>query len=119
MGAASETPKMIGSVSRCAVIRHARSGLARLLIGLLLALGLVACGAAPEPAPLLPWGLKGQAEAPRLDVPDHDRDGVENARDRCPDLAEDVDGFADDDGCPDPDHDGDGVPDEKEPRSGS
>lgn len=32
-----------------------------------------------------------------------------SADDRCPGYAEDVDGFEDDDGCPDPDNDADGV----------
>jgi hypothetical protein len=48
----------------------------------------------------LPYGLKGGPE-PVLDEPDHDADGVPNASDRCPDLAEDVDGDRDEDGCPD------------------
>jgi outer membrane protein OmpA-like peptidoglycan-associated protein len=42
---------------------------------------------------------------------DGDRDGVPDGRDKCPAQAEDVDGFQDDDGCPDPDNDRDGVPD--------
>jgi hypothetical protein len=42
---------------------------------------------------------------------DRDGDGVRDRHDRCPDLAEDADGFRDDDGCPDPDNDRDGVPD--------
>ena len=42
---------------------------------------------------------------------DPDRDGLSGAADECPAEAEDHDGFADDDGCPDPDNDGDGVPD--------
>ncbi|MDQ3035484.1 MAG: OmpA family protein [Myxococcota bacterium] len=40
---------------------------------------------------------------------DNDRDGVEDAVDRCPNDAEDEDDFADDDGCPDLDNDADGV----------
>ncbi len=48
--------------------------------------------------------------APRIHDADHD--GVEDARDQCPELAEDVDGFEDADGCPDFDNDGDGVPDQ-------
>jgi outer membrane protein OmpA-like peptidoglycan-associated protein len=40
---------------------------------------------------------------------DTDGDGVWDRQDLCPDQAEDNDGFADDDGCPDPDDDGDGV----------
>ncbi|MEZ4267583.1 MAG: OmpA family protein [Myxococcota bacterium] len=42
---------------------------------------------------------------------DSDGDGIPDADDRCPTRAEDVDGFADLDGCPDPDNDQDGVPD--------
>ncbi|MFH1844974.1 MAG: thrombospondin type 3 repeat-containing protein [bacterium] len=42
---------------------------------------------------------------------DTDRDGIPNRKDRCPDEAEDRDGFQDLDGCPEPDNDGDGVPD--------
>ncbi len=47
------------------------------------------------------WGFDG----------DNDRDGILNSRDRCDDLAEDFDGFQDEDGCPDYDNDGDGIPD--------
>jgi hypothetical protein len=43
---------------------------------------------------------------------DSDRDGLPDAFDHCPDKAEDKDGFADDDGCPDPDNDGDGIADD-------
>jgi outer membrane protein OmpA-like peptidoglycan-associated protein len=42
---------------------------------------------------------------------DPDGDGIAGAADRCPDVAEDRDGFQDQDGCPDPDNDGDGIPD--------
>jgi hypothetical protein len=41
--------------------------------------------------------------------PDRDRDGLSDELDRCPDHAEDRDGFEDDDGCPDEDNDRDGV----------
>jgi pimeloyl-ACP methyl ester carboxylesterase len=34
--------------------------------------------------------------------------------DVCPDAAEDIDGYQDEDGCPDPDNDGDGIPDESD-----
>jgi len=40
---------------------------------------------------------------------DRDGDGFENKYDRCPDEAEDRDGYMDEDGCPDPDNDGDGI----------
>jgi outer membrane protein OmpA-like peptidoglycan-associated protein len=42
---------------------------------------------------------------------DRDKDGIFDRRDRCPLEPEDVDGFEDDDGCPDFDNDGDGIPD--------
>ncbi len=42
---------------------------------------------------------------------DGDRDGVTDRLDRCVAVSEDVDGFEDDDGCPDVDDDRDGIPD--------
>ncbi|MDB4986562.1 MAG: internalin [Myxococcaceae bacterium] len=42
---------------------------------------------------------------------DRDHDGILDDVDQCPDQAEDRDGFADEDGCPDLDNDGDSVPD--------
>jgi hypothetical protein len=49
----------------------------------------------------------GWAPDPR----DRDHDGVYDVSDRCPDEAEDRDGYQDGDGCPDPDNDLDGIPD--------
>ncbi len=40
---------------------------------------------------------------------DIDHDGVPDHADRCPKAGEDLDGYADEDGCPDPDNDRDGV----------
>jgi outer membrane protein OmpA-like peptidoglycan-associated protein len=40
---------------------------------------------------------------------DRDGDGIPDSVDKCPDRAEDFDGFEDQDGCPDIDNDGDGV----------
>ena len=40
---------------------------------------------------------------------DRDKDGIPNGADLCAEEAEDVDGFEDNDGCPDPDNDKDGV----------
>jgi outer membrane protein OmpA-like peptidoglycan-associated protein len=40
---------------------------------------------------------------------DADQDGIPNRLDKCPDDPEDLDGFQDQDGCPDPDNDGDGI----------
>lgn len=42
---------------------------------------------------------------------DRDGDAIPDDVDKCPDVAEDFDGFQDDDGCPDHDNDGDGIPD--------
>ncbi|MCB9739012.1 MAG: OmpA family protein [Deltaproteobacteria bacterium] len=42
---------------------------------------------------------------------DRDGDGLDDRDDRCPEQAEDRDGYEDDDGCPDLDDDGDGIPD--------
>jgi outer membrane protein OmpA-like peptidoglycan-associated protein len=42
---------------------------------------------------------------------DPDGDGIVGTSDHCPDVAEDKDGFQDEDGCPDPDNDADGIPD--------
>lgn len=43
---------------------------------------------------------------------DTDGDGIDDACDLCPNVAEDMNGYQDFDGCPDPDRDGDGVFDE-------
>ncbi len=42
---------------------------------------------------------------------DPDGDGIAGKSDKCPDIAEDKDGFEDDDGCPEPDNDKDGIAD--------
>jgi outer membrane protein OmpA-like peptidoglycan-associated protein len=42
---------------------------------------------------------------------DNDLDGIKNKEDKCPDQAEDKDGFQDEDGCPDVDNDKDGIND--------
>jgi len=73
-----------------------------------IAAALLWCGGGPDvptgpPTSIyLRWGDKGAESRPTLIEPDHDEDGVLNARDRCPDLPEDIDGYQDDDGCPDP-----------------
>jgi hypothetical protein len=53
--------------------------------------------------------ILGIGYAPR--TPDIDSDGIGDELDQCAELAEDIDGFEDSDGCPDFDNDGDGVPD--------
>lgn len=42
---------------------------------------------------------------------DRDGDGILDDVDQCPDVAEDLDGFEDEDGCPDFDNDADGISD--------
>ncbi len=44
-------------------------------------------------------------------APDADGDGIQDDLDMCPTEAEDMDGFEDQDGCPDLDNDGDGIAD--------
>jgi outer membrane protein OmpA-like peptidoglycan-associated protein len=45
---------------------------------------------------------------------DRDNDGIPDDLDQCPDIPEDVDGFEDEDGCPDYDNDNDGIYDSKD-----
>ncbi|NRA32396.1 MAG: hypothetical protein HRU17_03550 [Polyangiaceae bacterium] len=45
---------------------------------------------------------------------DVDQDGLGDEEDECPELEEDLDGFEDEDGCPDWDNDNDGVGDEED-----
>jgi hypothetical protein len=54
-------------------------------------------------------GIVGLWFAPTPD--DADADGVPDDADACPHLAEDRDGFRDEDGCADPDDDNDLIPD--------
>jgi hypothetical protein len=54
--------------------------------------------------------LLGVGYAPRSDV-DTDGDGRLDRVDACPIHAEDLDGFSDEDGCPEEDNDGDGIAD--------
>ena len=42
---------------------------------------------------------------------DPDGDGIAGETDKCPNVAEDKDGFEDEDGCPESDNDKDGIPD--------
>jgi OmpA-OmpF porin, OOP family len=54
-----------------------------------------------------------EVAAPKVDQ-DTDGDGIPDSRDQCILEPEDVDGYLDDDGCPDPDNDADGIPDDKD-----
>jgi outer membrane beta-barrel protein len=49
------------------------------------------------------------AQVPTPKDGDIDGDGIVDKKDKCPEEAEDKDGFEDADGCPDPDNDKDGV----------
>ena len=61
----------------------------------------------------LALGLRfGYYPEPIKIVPDTDDDGLRDDVDECVEEPEDVDGFEDEDGCPDPDNDGDGVLDD-------
>ena len=49
-----------------------------------------------------------------IKINDPDQDGIESKKDACPDIAEDLDGFEDQDGCPDFDNDKDGIYDSED-----
>ncbi|HTR55348.1 MAG TPA: transporter [Kofleriaceae bacterium] len=55
-------------------------------------------------------GFEGMGNCPDTET-DHDHDGIPDKDDKCPNAAEDHDGFEDEDGCPDLDNDKDGIPD--------
>ena len=60
------------------------------------------------PSPESPKNVsKPLAQPPPGDTNDNDGDGIANADDLCPNDPEDLDGFEDEDGCPDPDNDKD------------
>ncbi|MGN6104958.1 MAG: OmpA family protein, partial [Kofleriaceae bacterium] len=69
---------------------------------------------APEPAPEPATEPEPEPPAAPPPPPDPDGDGVAGAADACPDEPEDIDQFADEDGCPDPDNDGDGIEDARD-----
>ncbi|HWU90738.1 MAG TPA: OmpA family protein, partial [Kofleriaceae bacterium] len=72
---------------------------------------LVTIGYSPEP--------KKPRKGPSPGFADSDGDGIPDHLDKCPQLAEDIDGVEDHDGCPDPDGDKDkivdGAPDPGKP----
>lgn len=55
--------------------------------------------------------LAGLTWAPPAQVQDLDGDGLVDLRDKCPERAEDLDGYEDQDGCPESDNDSDGIVD--------
>ena len=63
------------------------------------------------PPPELSAAAQAELALAKARTSDRDGDGVPDAFDKCPDEPEDVDGFEDEDGCPDPDNDKDGIPD--------
>jgi outer membrane protein OmpA-like peptidoglycan-associated protein len=78
----------------------------------------ISTGALPSSAdagaPSSSAGAGTPLEAAATELPDADDDGVPDAMDRCPATPEDLDGFEDQDGCPEPDNDGDGIADAKD-----
>lgn len=68
-------------------------------------------GTTPDEVGSPAWRAFASARFTTSPLGDADGDRVPDARDRCRRSAEDRDGFADGDGCPDPDNDGDGMPD--------
>jgi outer membrane protein OmpA-like peptidoglycan-associated protein len=58
----------------------------------------------PPPPPPAPPPIAAKPE-----THDRDHDGIDDEHDKCPDVAEDFDGFEDTDGCPDPDNDNDRI----------
>lgn len=58
-------------------------------------------------------GLLAKDQVVQVDG-DRDNDGIVDSKDVCPDLAEDQDGYQDDDGCPDFDNDNDGIQDSRD-----
>lgn len=68
--------------------------------------------AAPRPEELA--ALRAAEERAEREQMDSDADGIDDADDACPYIAEDPDGFQDEDGCPDTDDDRDGIPDTRD-----
>lgn len=66
-----------------------------------------------DPYPQEPL-ITGPPSTASLESSDQDGDGVVDAIDACPLEAEDLDGYADEDGCPEADADNDGRPDEED-----
>lgn len=69
-------------------------------------------GPSPGPAPVQPIPVTNPGPVNFSNTPnDQDGDGIGDEADQCPAYAEDQNGRADNDGCPDADRDADGVPD--------
>ncbi|MEO6771771.1 MAG: choice-of-anchor D domain-containing protein [Kofleriaceae bacterium] len=86
----------------------------RVNIGLAAGRGLTSAPGMPAWRGVLAVTLTPGAAKPFAAKPvyaDSDHDGIPDYLDRCPNAAEDKDGFEDDDGCPDSDNDHDGIAD--------
>lgn len=69
-------------------------------------LGVVACGGSSPnaEAPVASAASSGDEESCEgASACDHDADGVFDSMDECPYESEDMDGYRDNDGCPEPD----------------
>ena len=87
------------------------------MVGIGLRFGAVPAPPPPPPPPLVehpPIVEVAPPPPPPAVVVDTDHDGIPDAAVKCPDQAEDKDGFEDADGCPDLDNDSDGIPDAKD-----
>jgi len=88
---------------------------AALRVPVLTAVVVAAAGCHTNVPAKSPAALDGAQDAGVPDEPDvppptdTDRDGILDTKDKCPDEAEDLDGFEDDDGCPDLDNDHDRI----------
>ena len=101
-GSAAESPVLLAASERVA-LGHYRDAfaLAGLDVGLSTAVGVPTVR-----------GVVAVGWAPRAHDMDHD--GVPDDVDQCPEIAEDIDGFEDSDGCPDIDDDDDGIIDSED-----
>jgi hypothetical protein len=98
-GSAEESPALVGVSDRVG-LGHYRDAFAVAGVDV----GLDGAVGVPTVRIILGFGF-------RFVDHDRDRDGIPDDADRCPDLAEDRDGFEDADGCPEADNDQDGVVD--------
>jgi outer membrane protein OmpA-like peptidoglycan-associated protein len=64
-----------------------------------------------DQCPQVPEDLDDFEDKDGCPDPDNDQDGIPDSADHCLTMPEDKDGFQDNDGCPDTDNDLDGVPD--------
>ena len=65
----------------------------------------------PDDANIITFGIHATLDAVVREYKDTDGDGIVDVKDACPTAPEDMDGFEDEDGCPEEDNDRDGIPD--------